>query len=167
MAKADIAQRSHDFVSVNVCFCRKAVIFKFRSKFRCAGQTCLMPPQQDFATDGDHISVPVAAARHNFPEAVIERRQNSPNWNRSFAAPASDVSHAGLNCHSHAIVDGTVGAVRVCWRALKNTGIKPQTVGRQIAEILRRPKFGFNPQMQRSEALRVSLSSHIFNFATK
>jgi len=61
-----------------------------------SGQTCLMPPQQVLATDGDHISEPVAAARHNFPEADIHSMSNRPGSNRPFAAQVSDVSHADL-----------------------------------------------------------------------
>jgi hypothetical protein len=67
---------------------------------------------QDFHTNGDHISDPVAAARHNFPEADIHSMSDRPDSNRSFAAPVSDVSYADfvtvrlrcLNVHSQRFV---------------------------------------------------------------
>ena len=67
--------------------------------FRCAGQTRLMLMQPLFPPRSDQAAQRFAAMQHTFPRAVIQHGQKRQNPNRSFAAPATDVSHAGLTRH--------------------------------------------------------------------
>jgi len=63
------------------------------------GLSRLMLVQRNFPTRDNQISQPDAAAQHRFPKAAIELVQIGRNPNRSYAAPVTDVSHAGLCRH--------------------------------------------------------------------
>ena len=69
---------------------------------RCGCDVCLtcglsrlMLVQRNLPTRDNQISQPDAAAQHCFPKAAIEPVQIDRNPNRSYAAPVTDVSHAG------------------------------------------------------------------------
>jgi hypothetical protein len=64
------------------------------------GLSRLMLMQRNFPSRDNQISQPDAAAQHGFPKAAIEIVQIGRNPNRSYAAPVTDVSHAGRSCPS-------------------------------------------------------------------
>ncbi len=82
------------------CFIHKTGLWS-KSRLRPSrGRSRLMLAKRTARPRVHQIADQDAAPQHDFPEAVIERRQLGQNWNRPFAALASEVSHALLSGRS-------------------------------------------------------------------